>query len=461
MVATPGKIEKAWKFLSETVPEASLKFWDKLWGNPDELADTQKVLAKAEQERKDAQQAKKAALKDERNKQTAFDNASKNLTDKENLLKLSQDYLSNVITHPDIKLLYDRILDPAASPISRKNFARVLTKRLTPNYVGGKNQYHTDPEMDRALALLDYLYPNVYQKVAKRKKPLTVDDIYDEIFVKNLGGTRDFTQFNTNLTNVAQQGLNDAQAAYDAEKMLTKFDPTYLAAEKALSKAGVNRIDKDAALRVSKMEHQQALANAKAAEMNHALRRRGAAYLTYGLPLGGAATGALAYSGYPLYKDMYDKYFGESEKKEITPEENAAKKMVDSVFGVKPDSSIQGRSMMLDGMAPVPAPVSAPAQTVQVPPAPEPDPVPVSVPQEQPKAPPPVDNSQIPEAAVARAMVDNTAPYALRYGSPAYLQQQQQPVDMRQWVRQKYGMSMSPAEMVQRGIMPYEYLQYF
>ena len=52
------------------------------------------------------------------------------------------------------------------------------------------------------------------------------------------------------------------------------------------------------------------------------------------------------------------------------------------------------------------------------------------------------------------------SPQVLQYGSPAYLQKNK-PVDMRQWVRQKYGMSMSPAEMVQRGIMPYEYLQYW
>jgi len=65
------------------------------------------------------------------------------------------------------------------------------------------------------------------------------------------------------------------------------------------------------------------------------------------------------------------------------------------------------------------------------------------------------------EANLASAMAREAAsPQVLQYGSPAYLQKNK-PVDMRQWVRQKYGMSMSPAEMVQRGIMPYEYLQYW
>ena len=65
------------------------------------------------------------------------------------------------------------------------------------------------------------------------------------------------------------------------------------------------------------------------------------------------------------------------------------------------------------------------------------------------------------EANLASAMVNKAvSPQVLQYGSPYYLQENK-PVDMRQWVRQKYGMSMSPAEMVQRGIMPYEYLQYW
>ena len=65
------------------------------------------------------------------------------------------------------------------------------------------------------------------------------------------------------------------------------------------------------------------------------------------------------------------------------------------------------------------------------------------------------------EANLASAMINKAvSPQVLQYGSPYYLQENK-PVDMRQWVRQKYGMSMSPAEMVQRGIMPYEYLQYW
>ena len=69
--------------------------------------------------------------------------------------------------------------------------------------------------------------------------------------------------------------------------------------------------------------------------------------------------------------------------------------------------------------------------------------------------------NRLTEANLASAMAREAAsPQVLQYGSPAYLQKNK-PVDMRQWVRQKYGMSMSPAEMVQRGIMPYEYLQYW
>lgn len=65
------------------------------------------------------------------------------------------------------------------------------------------------------------------------------------------------------------------------------------------------------------------------------------------------------------------------------------------------------------------------------------------------------------EADVASAMVKKAVtPQVLQYGSP-YYGQTNKPVNMRQWVRQKYGMSQSPAELVQRGIMPYEYLQYW
>lgn len=70
-------------------------------------------------------------------------------------------------------------------------------------------------------------------------------------------------------------------------------------------------------------------------------------------------------------------------------------------------------------------------------------------------------DDRLTEANLASAMArEAVSPQVLQYGSPAYLQENK-PVDMRQWVRQKYGMSMSPAEMVQRGIMPYEYLQYW
>lgn len=86
-----------------------------------------------------------------------------------------------------------------------------------------------------------------------------------------------------------------------------------------------------------------------------------------------------------------------------------------------------------------------------------------------PSAPPVKQSGNIPqtvvntptEADVASAMVKKAVtPQVLQYGSPYYLQKNK-PVDMRQWVRQKYGMSQSPAELVQRGIMPYEYLQYW
>ena len=447
----------------DKIPQALVRFMD--WATDgNKVADTKKELDTAKREAIKARSGRAQANQDVKDRQTDFNNASANLTDKENLLKLSQDYLNNVITHPDIQRLYSAAAN-ATDPLTKRRLSEQLVKRLTPNYVGGKSQYHADPEMDRALFFLDYMYPNVYQQIySKPGLKFTVDDVYDALY-SNAYGSRDFKQFSDRLLNQARAGISKAQAEYDTEKLITHTDPNYINAEKALSKSGADATNADALYRANRGEWNQANIRYKKALANQENKLKNARLLT-GMTLGG---GTLLGIPAAYYASDISDYLGQAYRDFIGQPKSPNQEAFNDA-GIKtlaanseplPDPSIQGQSFRLPGMvtansatppsAPAPVTREAPAsvapasqkQSVNVAPAPSSDDTYgyLDTALNRPKQPftPTIQGRRTPsqEAALAKGMFDYR----------------------RQSARNALG-GLSPAEAVQRGIIPYEALAY-
>lgn len=451
------------KWLADALPQGAVKLWD-IATDGNKIASTKKDLDTAQKEYRNTRHGRAQANKDVTDRQADFDKVRQNLTDREQLLRQSQDYLSNVITHPDIQRLFDAAAN-TTDPLARSRLSEQLVTRLTPYWKGDKQLYSTDPQMDRALAFLDYMYPNIYQRIYSNKNlKYTVDDVYDAILT-NAAGARDFTDFSSKLLNQARLGANNAQAAYDAERLIAQADPNYLAAEKALNDANVNASAMDALARVNRGEWNQSIINHRNAIANQARKIRNTR-LGFGL----SALGGLGYALYPS-----------AEEEEEQGQNN----------------DIQGRSPALPGMMPAPASAkeifnAAAGRAMADNPLahmgsyytsrnsdwtpddsaleyiPDPEPALIPKPASAPSAPSRTVNVQPVENTISAPMTkkgkvvipDGLYPNSIK-GTREWLLAQHMADYRKQSARNALPPGISPAEGVQRGIIPYEALQYF
>ena len=442
----------------DKIPQALVKFMD--WAtNGNKVADTQKALNKADQAKQYANAKRGQALTDYKKKKAELDAAKKGINEAEALVRHNENYLNNVITNPRIKNLYDSAAN-ATDPATRKAFLNQLAKELVDdNYI----QFSGNPatkDIERLKKLYKYMYPGV------NIKNIPDDDLY-AYFLYNKQGSRSFDQFFNSLKTAATNSLNASRATLAKERALAMNSSDYAKRTQDLKDANLARINARDTARTARTEADVARRAYDAALNNQANKLRGMRGAVYGLPIGLPAAYYLAPKFFSNLKEQYDNYIGQPKSPEQTAFNEAGDNALAANSEPLPDPSIQGQSFRLPGMvtanpATLSTPPVAPAPVTSE--APATVPPPTSVPQEQPVAVAPAPSSDDTYGYLDKALNRPKQSFTPTIQGKRTLSQEtalaKGMLDYRRQSARNALNGLSPAEAVQRGIIPYEALAY-
>lgn len=455
-MATWESTKAAAKAVTDYVPKLLVKWWDTAT-NGDKVADTKKALDKANQAKQNANAKREKAINDYRARRTDLNTANEDIAKAEAQVKHDTDYLDNVIRNPRIKNLYDYAVN-AADPTVQKAFLNQLAKELMDD---SKIQFSNNPatkDVERFRKLYEYIYPN-----AKYLKTVSDDDIYAHFLTNKYGG-RTFDQFFKNLDYAATESLSKSHEVLNKERALANNSSDYAKRTQDLKNANLARINARDTARTARTEADAARKAYETALANQAEKLRSMRYAGYGLPIGLAAGYFLAPKIISNLKDQYDEYIGQSKSPEQTAFNEAGNNTLTANSEPLPDPSIQGQSFRLPGM--VTANPATPPVTSSLAPreAPATVPPPASVPQEQPVAVAPASSSEDTygylDKALNRPKQSFTPTIQGRRTPSQEAALAKGMFDYRRQSARNALNGLSPAEAVQRGIIPYEALAY-
>lgn len=457
-MATWESTKAAAKAVTDYVPKLLVKWWD-MATNGDKVADTKKALDKANQAKQYANAKREQALTDYKKKRADLNAANEDITKANALVEHDTNYLNNVIRDPRIKNLFERAagtVDPAEQKVYLDQLAKEL---IDDNYVQFSGNADTR-DIERLKKLYEYVYPSI------DIKGIPDAQIYEH-FLNNKYGNRDFKQFFNSLEDAATKSLNSSQVKLDTAQTLANNSSKYAQRTQDFNDASLARINARDTARTARTEADVARRAYDAALNNQANKLRGMRGAVYGLPIGLPAAYYLAPKFISNLKEQYDNYLGQPKSPEQAVFNEAGNNTLTANSESLPDPSIQGQSFRLPGMVTAnPVTPSAPPSTPAPAPreAPATVPPPASVPQEQPVAVAPAPSSDDTYGYLDKALNRPKQPFtptiqgrrtpsqeaALAKGMFDY---------RRQSARNALG-GLSPAEAVQRGIIPYEALAY-
>ena len=442
----------------DKIPQALVKFMD--WAtNGNKVADTQKALNKADQAKQYANAKRGQALTDYKKKKAELDAAKKGINEAEALVRHNENYLNNVITNPRIKNLYDSAAN-ATDPATRKAFLNQLAKELVDdNYI----QFSGNPatkDIERLKKLYKDMYPGV------NIKNIPDDDLYT-YFLYNKQGSRSFDQFFNSLKTAATNSLNASRATLAKERALAMNSSDYAKRTQDFNDAAIAKREARNNAITARREADVARRAYEAAVASQANKLKGMRYLTYSSPLGLAAGYFLAPNVISNLGQTYNDFMDQPKSPEQAVFNEAGNNALTTNSEPLPDPSIQGQSFRLPGMvtanpATLSTPPVAPAPVTSE--APATVPPPTSVPQEQPVAVAPAPSSDDTYGYLDKALNRPKQSFTPTIQGKRTLSQEtalaKGMLDYRRQSARNALNGLSPAEAVQRGIIPYEALAY-
>lgn len=423
----------------DKIPQSLVKFMD--WATDgNKVADTKKALDQSNDVYKQARTTYN-------NKHADFNVANKPIADAEKDFRLNKELYQNHIRDaaPRLEQLYNAAIqaEQAGNTATRNKALQNLVTELTPFL--DKNVSADD----RAIAIYKWMYPQSNQTV-------DASTVYD-LLNNNALGPRNFKRFFNNIESRAYNDVIDSLSDLQDARNITRPTSSYITSKAAYKDARNNAINARNDYYKNKGIYEAALANQENKLKN--------ARLLTGMTLGGGVAGILpAYYASDIANYLgqaYRDFIGQSKSPNQEVFNEAGNNALTANSEPLPDPSIQGQSFRLPGMvtanpatppsAPAPVPREAPAPVTQVP-------------QEQPVTATPAPNSEDTYGYLDKALNRPKQPFtptiqgrrtpsqeaALAKGMFDY---------RRQSARNALG-GLSPAEAVQRGIIPYEALAY-
>lgn len=427
----------------DKIPQSLVKFMD--WATDgNKVADTKKALDQSND-------AYKQARTTYNNKHADFNVANKPIADAEKDFRLNKELYQNHIRDaaPRLEQLYNAAIqaEQAGNTATRNKALQNLVTELTPFL--DKNVSADD----RAIAIYKWMYPGSSQTV-------DASTVYD-LLNNNALGPRNFKRFFNNIESRAYNDVIDSLSDLQDARNITRPTSSYITSKAAYKDARNKAINARNDYYRNKGIYEAALAN----QENKLKNARAFTGMTLGggtllgIPTAYYASDISDYLG-QAYRD----FIGQSKSPNQEVFNEAGNNALTANSEPLPDPSIQGQSFRLPGMVtanPVTPPV-APAPVTSEAPATVPPPTPVL--QEQPVAVAPAPSSEDTygylDKALNRPKQSFTPTIQGRRTPSQEAALAKGMFDYRRQSARNALNGLSPAEAVQRGIIPYEALAY-